>query len=308
MKVIMYHYIREYNNDFPYFRFLDIQNFRKQLDYFEANFGFVTRENWEKVVTKKDLFENEGKIVLTFDDALSCHFDFVFPELTKRNLWGIFYIPTKPYINQEILDVHKIHLLCGSFEGKLLIKMLYDCLEDEMISNHKKDNFAKFTYTTQVNYSGVTEFKRILNYFVDVKFRKILIEKIASKVNFKFNSKNFYIPKKSLKKMFSYGNIIGAHSVTHPVMSTLTISEQREEIRGSFNFLINHGFNNHKTYCHPYGGSYSFNKKTIEILQKEEVFYSFNVESRDILQIDLSTSAQCLPRYNCNEYPYGTAS
>ena len=91
MKAIMYHYVREYKPELPKFRFLDIQNFRKQLDYFEQKFGFVSRKDWDLVIQKKKLGSAEGKVVLTFDDSLSCHFDYVFPELKKRNLWGIFY-------------------------------------------------------------------------------------------------------------------------------------------------------------------------------------------------------------------------
>ena len=55
-----------------------------------------------------------NSIILTFDDGLSCHYTYVFPELLKRNLWGIFFINSLPYINNKILNVHKIHLLVGS--------------------------------------------------------------------------------------------------------------------------------------------------------------------------------------------------
>ena len=45
MKAIMYHYVREYKPELPKFRFLDIQNFRKQLDYFDQKYGFVSRKD-----------------------------------------------------------------------------------------------------------------------------------------------------------------------------------------------------------------------------------------------------------------------
>ena len=50
MKAIMYHYVREYNIDLPNFRFLDIIDFRKQLDYFDKTFGFLSFSDWDDYI------------------------------------------------------------------------------------------------------------------------------------------------------------------------------------------------------------------------------------------------------------------
>ena len=304
----MYHYVREYKPELPKFRFLDIQNFRKQLDYFDQKYGFVSRKDWDLVIKKKKLGAAEGKVVLTFDDSLSCHFDYVFPELKKRNLWGIFYIPTQPYINSKMLDVHRVHLLCGAFDGPLLLNALYDFLEEDMISDSKIKNFRNKTYLKQSNYEGISEFKQMLNYLVNYKFRENLIDKVAKAVGYEFNSAHFYLSKDKLKEMYSYGNIIGAHTVTHPVMSRLGHYDQQIQIKESFSFLEDLVLQNHKTYCHPYGGFHSFNEDTIDILGTEQVMYSFSIESRDITKNDLEISCQFLPRFDCNEFPFGEAS
>ena len=308
MKAIMYHYVREYKSDLPKFRFLDIKNFRKQLDYFEKQYGFVSRKDWDLVIKKRNLDFVGGKVILTFDDSLSCHFDYVFPELKKRNLWGIFYVPTQPYINSKMLDVHKVHLLCGAFEGPLLLNALNDFLKEDMISNSKIKEFRNETYLKQSNYEGISEFKRTLNYFVNYEFRENLIDKVASNVGYEFNSKDFYLSKNKLKEMCLYGNILGAHSVTHPVMSRLQHAEQKIQIKNSFSFLEDVVSQSHKTYCHPYGGAHSFNRDTVDILGTEQVMYSFSVEPRDITNNDLELSYQCLPRFDCNEFPFGKAS
>ena len=46
MKAVMYHYVREYEADYPNLRFLDVENFRKQLQFFAKELGFVDREEW----------------------------------------------------------------------------------------------------------------------------------------------------------------------------------------------------------------------------------------------------------------------
>ena len=85
----MYHYIQDYNPNFPNFRFLKFDNFKKQLDYFEENYGFVSKEEWNNFIYNGTL-SSQGKVLLTFDDGFKCHYDYVFPELEKRNLWGFF--------------------------------------------------------------------------------------------------------------------------------------------------------------------------------------------------------------------------
>lgn len=310
MKAIMYHYVRQYDPRLPYFRYLDVRNFAKQLDHFEKKYGFVTKDEFRKAINDKTLGDAKGKILLTFDDAMSCHYEFVFKELKKRKLWGIFYVPSQQYQNEKILDVHRIHLLCGAFEGKKLLSLLKAHLDENMISDKKIKEFREETYTEadQINYEGISEFKRILNYFVSYEFREGLIDLVAEQLGFEFKASNFYVSVEKLKEMHRSGNIIGSHSISHPVMSKLSDIKQYAEINGSFNFLRNIGCIDTKTYCHPYGGFHSFNKTTIEALNTNNVEFSFNVEPRDISNKDLISSIQFLPRYDCNLFPFGEAS
>ena len=308
MKVIMYHYIRNFDKDYPFFRFLDIENFRKQLNFFEDNFGFVTRLEWDNIVNNKKIDSAEGKILLTFDDAVQCHYEFVLPELQNRGIWGIFFVPTLPYEHYKGLDVHRIHLLCGAYKGIDLLKVLLEIYDEDMISDKKIKEFREDTYKNQSNSEGVTRFKRILNYFVSYEYRESLIDELFKIFGASFDFNRFYVSKENLKKIYDCGNIIGSHTVNHPVMSKLKLAEQKIEIKNSFNFVKSIDCLKEKIYCHPYGGFHSFNKDTLDILKKEKVKYAFNVEPRDLRNKDLSDSPFTLPRYDCNKFPFGSAS
>ena len=120
----MYHYIRHFNKKYPYFRFLDFTHFQKQLDYFEKEYGFVSKDEWLNYIKGHGMKSGKGKIILTFDDAINDHYNYIFPELIKRDLWGIFYVTTQPYTVGTLLDVHKVHLLCGAFEAQKLLQYL----------------------------------------------------------------------------------------------------------------------------------------------------------------------------------------
>ncbi len=304
----MYHYIRKFDSSLPNFRFLDVENFKKQLDFFQEQFGFLTKDEFLNALAKKKLGSAKGKVLLTFDDAMSCHYDYVYKILSKRDLWGIFYVPTQPYQKGKVLDVHRIHLLCGAYSGNELLSTLNVFLNEEMIPDEKREEFRKKTYTRQSNYEGISEFKRILNYFVSYDYREQLIDSVALELNYVFQTAKFYIPVDKLNQMQLKGNIIGSHTVSHPVMSKLSKIEQNEEIEHSFSFLGSNLKLDLKTYCHPYGGFHSFNEETIRALSEKGVAFSFNVESRDICDEDLTSSIQFLPRYDCNEFPFGKAS
>ena len=134
MKSVMYHYVRPYNPEYPNFKNLHIDDFQKQLDYFENCYGFISKEEFinclQTGVPKKG-------VVLTFDDGLSCHYDFVFKELEKRGLWGVFYISTQPYVEFKMLDVHRIHILLGKFQSKYVFTHLTKLVDDSLFEKEK---------------------------------------------------------------------------------------------------------------------------------------------------------------------------
>ena len=62
--------------------------------------------------TVKDIPTNS--VLLTFDDGLKDHFQFVFPELKKHGISGVFFPPSLPIEENIVLDVHKIHFILES--------------------------------------------------------------------------------------------------------------------------------------------------------------------------------------------------
>lgn len=307
MKFVMYHYVREFNSKYPFFRFLEFDDFRRQLDYFEKEVGFVSQQDFISVIKNQRITNNlESKVVLTFDDAMSCHYQYVFPELLSRNLWGIFYVPTMPYLNGEMLTVHKVHELTGVIDGSELYERAVLLISDGMISPEKRLQFTAKTYLKQNNRPGVTEFKRLMNYFIEPQLRASFINQLADHLGYQFSGKDFYVPECGLQEMASKGMLIGSHSVTHPVMSQLSYKDQQIEINNSFSWLERTISQSPLvTYCHPYGGFHSFNENTISILKDNGVDFSLSVESRDLKPFDLTSSLHHLPRYDCNEFPHG---
>lgn len=305
MKAIMYHYVRPHDARIPLLKHLHIEDFQKQLDYFEREYGFVSKEDF---VASLQTGKPASGVVLTFDDGLKCHYDYAFGELKKRGLWGIFYIATGMYNSKKIMDVHRIHILLGVVDSETIYNQLMALIKDEMLSDIGREAFRESTYLIQENDTFTLSVKRILNYYISYEFREAVIDELMRLNNLQSidDYESFYLNAAEIKEMHDNGMIIGSHTETHPVLSKLNDFEQEKEITDSFSYLENIcGKFNPKTFCYPYGGFHSFNDFTEKILTENGCLFSFNVEERDINSNDLLQRPQALPRYDCNMFPFG---
>lgn len=308
MKAVMYHYVREPENEFPYFKYLHIEDFKKQLEFFGNEFGFLSQQD---LIESVQTGVTKPGIILTFDDAFKDHYRYVFPELQKLGLWGVFYVPTSPYVNKKILDVHRVHLLLGKFGGERILSLLSEYVEKKMLSHSDIKDYHQMTYQTQQHdmHKDAVAVKRILNYFVSYQYRAKLIDRLMSEL---FEDQDqllndFYMSTNELSEMSLAGMMIGSHTVSHPVLSKQSDDEQRTEIENSFSFLYDNvrGIT-HKTFCYPHGGFHTFTNFTEKVLTENNVLFSFNVEPREVSREDLMGRPQALPRFDCNKFPFGS--
>ncbi len=305
MKAIMYHYVRPDRPELPFFNHLHIDDFRSQLDYFGREYGFVPRDAFLGSFKNGDI---PSGVVLTFDDGLRDHYEFVLPELVARGLWGIFYVPGLPLVQERLLDVHRIHLLIGMFGGAHVLPELEKLVTDDLLVHAHREEFTSQTYATHDDKDATKMVKRILNYFIDVRFRDRIVDQLLEHFGVCEAEvrQGYYMSRTELRELHKAGMIIGAHSMTHPVMSTLAREAQEREIKESLDIIRDIvGESSVRTYCHPYGRFHSFNKDTEDILSEEQCLFSFNVEPRDISSADVRGRPQALPRYDCAQFPHG---
>ncbi len=71
MKSIMYHYVRKFDTELPKMNFLHINDLKKQLDYFQKNYYFPTKDDFISSIKTKTIIPNS--IILTFDDGIKDH-------------------------------------------------------------------------------------------------------------------------------------------------------------------------------------------------------------------------------------------
>jgi peptidoglycan/xylan/chitin deacetylase (PgdA/CDA1 family) len=304
----MYHYVRKGSDKSPYFIHLDVDDFEKQIDYLLSNYKILSKEEFEKNIKNKSII-NDG-IVLTFDDGLSDHYEYVYPILTKKNLWGIFYIPTFPYQNKQLLDVHRIHYLLGKYGGENVLDKLSLLIKSKDFIKSSEKLFGASTYLKQDNDFYTTKVKQIINYYLQPHKRSDILKKLLDifKENENEICKNFYLTKSQINLMIEGGMSIGNHGHSHTLFSNLSDLEQCNEIITSNDILsdLTDG-NDYKSFCYPYGGKQSYNNYTLKCLNEYNFTFAFSVESKDIEVSDIIKKYE-LPRYDCNEFMYGKAT
>ena len=199
-------------------------------------------------------------------------------------------------------------MLLGRYGGNSVAEAIRSIITEDMLSHEHVEEFHTETYTRQRNDASTNYVKRLLNYFIDYRYRTDVIDALM-RTHYpeeKGLAKEFYMSKAELAQMHQSGMILGSHTVNHPVMGKLVVDEQEREIFSSFQMLESiTGETDLRTFCYPYGGFHTFTRQTEQLLEKHSCLFSFNVEPRDISQDDLASRRQALPRFDCNAFPYG---
>ncbi|WP_136592397.1 polysaccharide deacetylase family protein [Salinigranum halophilum] len=309
MNAVMYHYVRPTPNRPPHgYYHLSLDDFKRQLSYFEEEYGFVDRDSFIKFLRGNR--DTPDGIVLTFDDALFDHHEWVLPELQRRNLWGLFFVPTGPFVNDRVLPVHRIHALVGSIPANELHYELESVLDTEPSMSGESRGVAD-AYDEQSSSATVSDFKRLLNFVVAPEDVQGVLDRLEGRLTDYEppTVSEYYLSETQLLEMVDAGMLLGAHSVTHPVLARLDEKRQRSEIELSVTWLDNLvGSQPVTTFAYPYGGEDTFTDTTVGALADAGCEYAFTTESGTLAGRHREAETFSLPRRDCNEFNYGSAT
>ncbi len=295
MKSIMYHYVRDFNPKFPFFNSLPTKRFKNQVE----NFSKIKILNNEK-----QFKDGSAEIVLTFDDGFKDHI-YVAEALKKKNVIGIFFISTFPIVENNFLDVHKAHLINGKVGGDEALKALNEHLLENKIDNfinYKEKEKFKNKYSYNNDSDEKKEFKKIVNYYGNIKLKSKVLDSLIKKFEIKVTPKEFYMSPEEIKYLSDMGMIIGSHSVNHNLLSRLSEREQKIEIKNSKEILEEIIKKKCNFFSYPYGGKDSYNSITLKILNELNFDYSFTVQSNSFNEKDLKQIPLELTRFDCIEF------
>jgi peptidoglycan/xylan/chitin deacetylase (PgdA/CDA1 family) len=301
----MYHYVRPESAAPPHFRYLPLDGFRRQLDHFATQAHIASASEFFDALRRRTPSPNA--VVLTFDDGLADHYDYVLPELRARGLWGLFFVPTLPYAAGRVLDVHKTHLALGRAGGRRVLRELERLVRPEMLEPEYVARLEGCLYRGHIEDEATAEVKRLLNYYLRLEHREQVCDHVYRQTGGIEDAdvERHYASPEQLRELGASGMTLGAHSVSHRLLSQLPLAEQAREVEDSLSTLGELLGQRVRSFCFPYGGDHSFDSNTLGLLEASGVDFAFSVEPREISARDLSRQRLALPRYDCNGFAHG---
>ncbi len=300
---VMYHYVRPIEDSS--LRYLALDDFKSQLDWLAGSVGdFISADQWEKAKAGEDI---EG-ILLTFDDGLKDHIDHVLPILKAKGIFAIFFVSSSPLVSKNMLAVHLTHKLLSLGRSEEILDFFKVQLPQSIWPKLHAGHAAK-AYTKHLDLDTNVTIKKIVNYlFADFNLSEVLdsvSEKFVSTTLANL-SKNWYMSDHDLKSIAAAGMKIGSHANTHRLLSILDNDEIYYELSQSKMVLEEMLGVNVDEFCYPYGGSHSYNDTVQKYLAELNYSVSHDVSPRRISKEDFLLK-YALPRFNCNELPFGIA-
>jgi peptidoglycan/xylan/chitin deacetylase (PgdA/CDA1 family) len=299
----MYHYVRPIEDS--QLRYLAVGDFIKQLDWLEGNVGnFLTESEWENAKSGEP---SEG-VLLTFDDGLKDHINHVLPILLERKIFAIFFVSTLPLISKNMLAVHLTHKLLSLGKSEEILEFFRFELPNTVWA---KLNFglAATAYTKHLDLDVNVTIKKIVNYlFTDFDLSEVLdatAHKFLSNTLTEISA-SWYLSNQDIRFISDAGMKIGSHASTHRLLSLLSQGEIFNELSESRSVLETILGKDVDEFCYPYGGAHSYNKNVKEALIQLKYDVAHDVAPRKISKKDLENRYE-LPRFNCNELPFGQA-
>ena len=302
--IVMYHYVRPIKDSiWTEIKGLELEGFRRQLDYLLANFRVVTAEDVIHAV-KFDEALPADSCWLTFDDGYKDHLSYVLPELLKRRIQGSFFPPVEPITDRLMLDVNSIHhILASSKDISVLVSDLnYEILEYGYIESDLADFWSEYAIASRYDTKEVKYVKKLLQHALpEVARNKItssLFRKYVGLPQEDF-ADQLYMSENDVRKLINSGMHVGSHGYRHLWLNREDIDSQRSVIERSLTFLKDVGAATEDwIMCYPYG---AYNTDTLEILRSAKcaIGLTTKVGKADLME---HTPLE-LPRFDTNDFP-----
>jgi len=304
LTIVMYHYVRPIKaSKFPGIKGLELDGFKRQLDYLRENFNILSTEQVINTIKNSSQFPKDA-CWLTFDDGYKDHFNYVLPELLKRDLHGAFFPPRVAIEEEIILNVNLIHhiLSCTDDVGYLVSNLNAHCLREGMSESDILSYYNKYAFPNRFDNAETIYLKRMLQHVLPEQMRSLIAEKMFKEfvgLSVTEFSSELYMSVNEVRELVNNGMYVGSHGSMHYWFDKISPEEQKKDIQQSLKFLDNVGApTTDWVMCYPYG---AYNDITISLLESFDAILGITTEAR-VANLT-SDNPFKLPRLDTNDFP-----
>ena len=305
MYISMYHYTRDLRHSrYPNIKGLDIELFRKQMEFFKENFTVVKMEQVIEAVDGRITVPDDA-ILLTFDDGYVDNYTFTFPILEEFGFQGSFFIPAKTFTSHQLLDVNKIHYILASAD----IKELVIDVKERM--DHYRGREYDYPSTEELwnEYAVDERFDGKETIFVKRILQTVLPERLRNRISSDLFEKyvgiseetlayELYMTPEQIRVMKKHGMFIGLHGYDHYWLGNLSEDEMKADINKGLDIMDDFIDRGSWVMNYPYG---SYNDNVIAYIKSQGAKIGLTTDVGVVNLVEDNPFK--LPRFDCNDFP-----
>jgi peptidoglycan/xylan/chitin deacetylase (PgdA/CDA1 family) len=312
ISVFMYHDVRDFDSTlFPdrykLKSFIHPSQLEFQLDIIQQDFNTISVEQLA-LSSVGDIQLPPNPAILTFDDGLLDHYTVVFPRLVERGLKGVFFLPVRAVLFNEVIQTHKIQFLLAAENEKIIVQEIFHLLDHfrkrisippnkALWAKYSKSRFGKKNWWSR----EMVFVTNLLRSGLDDGIRKEIINNLFAKFvtrDEKAFGGDLYMQSHQAKELLGAGMEIGGHGLNSVNLLEIPERDQKKEVAETLKFLECEFFGDELTpsffFSYPNGG---YNGTTLEILDELNCKAAFTVNHGTVL-----TSLLEIPRIDAPQH------
>lgn len=216
----------------------------------------------------------EAVCVLTFDDGLKEQMN-TLALLDSLGVTAMYFVPTAPFLQREVLDVHKLHMIRSRLSDVELAADLGRRFNFETYQFDDQLLAIQYRYDEPVS----RKVKYFLNFVLDASARlewtsRRFVEIFGSE---RAASEALYMSAEDLR-VLAGRHLLGTHAHAHLPLATLSATHARQEIEQSLDVLEDLSGQRPVGISYPFGGQSAVSSSVFETAQALGLQYGFTME------------------------------
>jgi peptidoglycan/xylan/chitin deacetylase (PgdA/CDA1 family) len=252
VQILVYHRVNDDSDAF--FPGTPIEVFKNQMEYLAENFNICSLDSAVEKMVSKDVPDNT--VVITFDDGYRDNYLNAFPTLKNLSIPATIFLATDAIGSKRVLWHDRVFSAFRETRVPVLRGLGNDSRTYHLKSVEEK-RFAQ---------AEVLKFIRSLDDQERSRWIDFLVEKLEV-VDCR-EVPGLMLSWEEIRVMHENGISFGSHTITHPILSRLSLDRAQEEIQKSKAIIEERLRNPIRTFAYPNGSGNDFNESTKSILKE----------------------------------------
>lgn len=259
LTILMYHAVVRDPLPVSDWCFLSEDSFTRQIEYLSRHFSVVPMSSAVELLRQGRV--EKPTAVITFDDGYQNNFDVAFPILKKHG------VPATIFLTTGFVDTADSIWFCHIIDALARTRKTSIRWENEELdlSGAGAKANASARLQASIKEHPAAEIGSLLQRI----YAELAVDPV---VEFKLESPFRILNSGSIREMLQSGLVeFGAHTVTHPILSSLSREQQSSEISGSADSVERLTGQPCRFFAYPNGRPQDFDSTTVEFLQKRGI-------------------------------------